>query len=63
MAVSIPSIKFAGLPTTSFGVLAEKFLRAVGLPLAGIGMFLLVWHLGASNIETSLGKFPGPAQV
>src|SRR3990167_9335897 len=63
MAVSIPSIKFAGLPASSFGSLAEKALRVVGLPLAGIAMFLLIWHLAASGIETSLGKFPGPAQV
>jgi nitrate/nitrite transport system permease protein len=63
MAVSIPSIKIAGLPATSVGALAEKILRVVGLPLAGIGMFLLIWHLAANSIETSLGKFPGPVQV
>ena len=63
MAVSIPSIKFAGLPAGSFGSIAEKLLRVIGLPLAGLATFLLVWHLAAAGIETSLGKFPGPAQV
>ncbi|MEM7097169.1 MAG: ABC transporter permease [Pseudomonadota bacterium] len=33
------------------------------IPALGISFFLLVWHLGASNIVTSLGQFPGPAQV
>jgi nitrate/nitrite transport system permease protein len=33
------------------------------LPMAGICCFLLLWSLTASNIETSLGKFPGPSAV
>jgi len=39
--------------------------RAKGLilPLIGILMFLFVWDIGARNIHTSLGTFPGPVQV
>lgn len=32
-------------------------------PLIGLGCFLMFWHLGAPNIKTSLGDFPGPQQV
>lgn len=44
-------------------VIVNKLLRTVGLPFLGIGIFLLVWQGVSSNIETSLGLFPGPAQV
>jgi len=43
--------------------LISNLLKTLVLPLAGITVFLLVWHLGAGAIETSLGKFPGPVQV
>lgn len=33
------------------------------LPVLGILAFLVVWHVGASKIDTSLGQFPGPTQV
>lgn len=33
------------------------------LPSLGIALFLFLWHLMASNVETSLGQFPGPADV
>jgi len=33
------------------------------LPLAGLALFLLAWQGAASRIVTSLGAFPGPAQV
>lgn len=32
-------------------------------PFLGIIIFLFVWNVSASRIDTSLGKFPGPAQV
>ncbi|HSB97808.1 MAG TPA: ABC transporter permease [Spongiibacteraceae bacterium] len=41
----------------------SKVLKAIGLPLLGIGVFLLLWQLGAGKLQTSLGQFPGPAQV
>ncbi|MCG7200463.1 ABC transporter permease [Marinobacter pelagius] len=51
--------------------LAERFsgpaLIATGrqllLPMIGILLFLGFWHLAAPQVNTSLGSFPGPAQV
>lgn len=44
----------------------EQFLnlwRSIGIPLVSICLFLLFWSWGASKIETSLGKVPGPVEV
>ena len=38
-------------------------LVSVALPVAGLLVFLLAWNLSAQRIETSLGQFPGPAEV
>ncbi|GAB1262195.1 ABC transporter permease [Aurantivibrio plasticivorans] len=38
-------------------------LKAITLPIIGISVFLLLWAAVAQNIDTSLGKFPGPAAV
>ncbi|MGH1472372.1 MAG: ABC transporter permease [Cellvibrionaceae bacterium] len=38
-------------------------LKNMVLPLIGIGCFLILWSSVAQNIDTSLGKFPGPASV
>lgn len=38
-------------------------VKAVVLPVVGIITFLLLWSGVASQIDTSLGKFPGPAAV
>lgn len=40
-----------------------NILRALALPSIGIFVFLLLWAAAADNINTSLGKFPGPQQV
>jgi nitrate/nitrite transport system permease protein len=42
---------------------ANGLTNAVLLPLLGIGIFLMLWGAGASQVETSLGQLPGPAQV
>src|SRR5690606_3099342 len=36
---------------------------SVMLSALGILVFLLLWQATASSIQTSLGQFPGPAQV
>jgi nitrate/nitrite transport system permease protein len=33
------------------------------VPAIAIGIFLVLWGAGASNVETSLGVLPGPAKV
>jgi len=40
-----------------------RVARVVGLPLLGMAVFLLLWSTAAQNIDTSLGKFPGPQAV
>jgi nitrate/nitrite transport system permease protein len=40
-----------------------KFSAGLILPILGVIVFLLAWNLAAKNIDTSLGQFPGPAQV
>lgn len=49
-------------PATFF-MLLDKAFKQLGLPLIGLMIFLGIWQAAASNIETSLGQFPGPAQV
>jgi nitrate/nitrite transport system permease protein len=39
------------------------FLRGLVPPMLGIVAFLVLWHVGASGVETSLGKLPGPIDV
>tara|TARA_R110002049_G_scaffold2743_5_gene21243 strand:- start:135450 stop:136445 length:996 start_codon:yes stop_codon:yes gene_type:complete len=44
------------------GVIANS-LKNLVIPLVGIVLFLAFWSVAASNINTSLGKFPGPNSV
>jgi nitrate/nitrite transport system permease protein len=44
-------------------VFITQAVKVVGVPLAGILTFLMLWSATAQNIDTSLGKFPGPAAV
>ena len=37
--------------------------QKVAVPVIGVLVFLMLWSFAASNIDTSLGKFPGPAAV
>lgn len=38
-------------------------VAAMLLPLLGLAVFVSLWHLGAAQVNTSLGQFPGPATV
>lgn len=40
-----------------------KVLNTLMLPLVGVLIFIGLWSMMASNIDTSLGKFPGPKAV
>ncbi|MCU4677457.1 ABC transporter permease [Catenovulum sp. 2E275] len=42
---------------------AKKINNLLLLPLIGLAVFMFLWHVAAKNIDTSLGQFPGPAQV
>jgi nitrate/nitrite transport system permease protein len=49
-----------GMPSQAW---ISRQAKNLALPLVGILVFLLLWQAAASNIETSLGQFPGPAAV
>lgn len=38
-------------------------IKAIGLPIIGLAIFLMLWQTASNNIVTSLGNFPGPAEV
>lgn len=63
MAAIIDIAALSSIKTMKKSLILEKLFRAIGLPLTGIGFFLFIWHLAALNVQTSLGQFPGPAQV
>lgn len=50
----------SGVPA---GARVMKQVKNIGLPFAGIIVFLIFWQGTANNINTSLGQFPGPVQV
>ncbi len=58
-AVLIPA-SLRVLPTRLLRLLAP---RNLAMPILGLCAFLLFWAVTASQIETSLGEFPGPGQV
>lgn len=35
----------------------------VGIPMIAFAIFLVLWHVGAAKVITSLGQVPGPVQV
>lgn len=65
---STPGMKW-GLPFVKLfsGEDVTGQLKAIGksilIPVASVGLFLLVWSFGASKIQTSLGQVPGPTMV
>lgn len=58
---SIPVIKLLtwDQPFKQLSVLFKSLM----IPLVGILAFLSLWHIGAAQIQTSLGTLPGPTQV
>lgn len=58
--------RFTGNTADSGASLAQQVLPALkqlGLPVLGIAVFLMLWGVLAKQVDTSLGKFPGPANV
>jgi nitrate/nitrite transport system permease protein len=41
----------------------RAWLHSAGPALLGIAIFLVLWHVAAKGVVTSLGKLPGPAEV
>ena len=48
---------------TLFALRLPTLAASMVLPVLGIFAFLVVWHVGAGTVNTSLGKFPGPVEV
>ncbi len=47
----------------TFASWLKRMTQNLGLPLIGLLVFLFIWQVGAKQIDTSLGQFPGPTQV
>ena len=43
--------------------LGRAFVMSVGVPVVAFVIFLALWSVAASRIQTSLGAVPGPVQV
>ncbi len=41
----------------------QKLIKGLLVPFVAILVFLMLWSAGASQVQTSLGVFPGPAKV
>jgi nitrate/nitrite transport system permease protein len=64
MAVPISSLlRSEYLRNARIGAALRRGLRQFTPALLGGAVFLLLWQGGADRIHTSLGQFPGPAQV
>ena len=58
MQVALPRI-----PITAAGRRLTLLARRSLIPLLGVAAFLIFWAGAARSVETSLGTFPGPAEV
>lgn len=55
-----PSVSAAASKLTA---MIGGLFKTLAAPVAGIAVFLLLWSMAAQQIDTSLGKFPGPTAV
>jgi len=53
----------AALASENIGQAFVKIIRSLLVPSLALLVFLGLWSVGASNVETSLGVLPGPAKV
>jgi len=53
----------ANRSVTPFAIGVQNVFAKAASPILGFVLFLFIWHVGAGNIDTSLGKFPGPVEV
>ncbi|MCV6615246.1 MAG: ABC transporter permease subunit, partial [Cellvibrionaceae bacterium] len=66
MSGIMPNFRIGGsdkLSLQTLGPALQALLKSLLLPSIGMLGFLIVWSLAANSIDTSLGKFPGPAAV
>lgn len=53
----------AGLIEKTVDMVSSIDVRDFVYPVIGIVVFMFIWSVTASRIDTSLGQFPGPSQV
>lgn len=63
MRKSASIVTFIGSKESSMSKTLLSHLQALLLPVIGLLLFLAIWNGVAKSIDTSLGQFPGPAQV
>jgi len=51
------------LKSSLASVFSSQNIKDFVYPMLGIVVFLFIWSVAASRIDTSLGQFPGPSQV
>ncbi|MDH5572880.1 MAG: ABC transporter permease, partial [Gammaproteobacteria bacterium] len=51
------------LNNINWTILIHQWFRNFSIPATAIVIFLVLWSVVASQIQTSLGQLPGPAQV
>lgn len=61
--VQIPTAPREGLAIARLFLQFRGLISAAVLPIVGLLIFVMLWHVGASRVDTSLGKFPGPTAV
>lgn len=59
----LPYLAYRYRQSASLQQRIDRTLKALGLPLLGLIVFLAIWAAAAQNIHTSLGTFPGPVAV
>ncbi|GHA19285.1 nitrate transporter [Arenicella chitinivorans] len=59
----VPQSRAADLLNTVGRAFRAFDVKVIFYPIMGLVAFCIVWSIGANRIDTSLGKFPGPAQV
>ena len=53
----------AALSADRVGKKTANLIKSFLIPLVAVGIFLVFWEISASQINTSLGTFPGPVKV
>ncbi len=56
-------VSFLNLTTPKVKANFNLLTQQIAVPAIGIIVFLFFWSVSAQNIDTSLGKFPGPSAV
>ncbi|MFL0800034.1 MAG: ABC transporter permease [Agarilytica sp.] len=62
-ASTTEKVSVLNIPTPNIKANLNLLTQQIVIPLLGIVVFLFFWSVAAQNINTSLGKFPGPNAV